>query len=87
MSNANISELTYHINSYSKGINYTHKGLGLVLKYFLKIGACAWVVINMIVKSLCLYLNTFIEGLTQPCIIRMLIVFFSRFLSFDHVCM
>ena len=51
MSNANISELTYHINSYSKGIrkelkgiNYTHKGLGLVLKYmyFLKIGACAW---------------------------------------------
>ena len=51
MSNANISELhvTYHINSYSKeikkelkGINYTHKGLGLVLKYFLKISACAW---------------------------------------------
>ena len=49
MSNANISELTYHINSYSKGIekelkgiNYTHKGLGLVFKYFLKIGACAW---------------------------------------------
>ena len=52
MSNANISELhvTYHINSYSKGIknkelkgiNYTHKGLGLVLKYFLKIGVCAW---------------------------------------------
>ena len=25
-----------------KGINYTHKGLGLVLKYFLKTGACAW---------------------------------------------
>ena len=49
MSNANISELTYHINSYSegikkelKGINYTYKGLGLVLEYFLKIGACAW---------------------------------------------
>ena len=48
MSNANISELTYHINSCSegikkelKGINYTHKGIGLVLKYFLKIGACA----------------------------------------------
>ena len=48
MSNANISELTYHINSYSKGIkkelkgiNYTHKGLGLVLKYLLKIGAWA----------------------------------------------
>ena len=49
MSNAHISELIYHINNYSKeikkelkGINYTQKGLGLVIKYFLKIGACAW---------------------------------------------
>ena len=49
MRNANISELTYHINSYSKGIkkelrgiNYNHKGFGLVLKCLLKIGACAW---------------------------------------------
>ena len=49
MSNDNISELTYHINSYSngikkelKGINYTHKGLGLALYTFLKIGDCAW---------------------------------------------